>query len=234
MNVEDIKHWIYLINMQTIFFQRTNFIDVSAVKEWMETNIKIENNSKILFSINDYIPPLHPGAASGIKIILGELHFTISIRANQICINLNGAYMPNDYDTALHHFISCCCQIAPIVASDMYQCEAIDISSNSFLVTDKPMDIIRNKYMRPNELEDCSRLAVIFDREMPVAELPSQLMTTLKTDFINFDPVGPGVNIMRSLTMTKSNMTIVYDGLLTYFSAASKYFSFYAFEKLIY
>lgn len=226
-----MKRWLYLSNLKISFFQRTNFINLNETKDFIFNNI---HPIKKIDSSTQSLPGWINNKQSNLKIRIGEPLFSVVLMENKLELQLEGVYQPDDYDTSLFLFLDSAKKLVSIVASEYDLCGRIEMKNESFLIVDNPVNIITNRYIKNDSINQPSKIAIIYECDANIASYPSIIINTIKSGTLGFCPPPVGIEANRTISIKNTYLSISKEKIIEYIDYTSEFLSKQSIEQLIY
>jgi len=213
---------IKLTNLLLVFFQRTNFIDVEKVCDFVMNNIyEFQDSKKEIMPT----PPISFDYIPRIQLRSNKYPFLIIIYNNKIDFIANGLFNKSQYTDVIGTFTATAKLLIKLVASRENICGRIGFVNDSFLVTDDPTQKIKNKYIKDSQLKESSNIFLSYTMSSKVSRFDINIINTIQPGKLNINPPQDGLLIHRDVNIKDMQISIkdteinrFLDGALTLLS----------------
>lgn len=210
---KDIK----LTRLLLAFFQRTNFIDISKVINYIEENIVEFKDCK---KEQQLISPVPFEQFPRMQLTSEKLNFSITIYNDRIDLQSNGIFDVARYDQEINSFLSTGKKLLKLVSSKENICGRIGIVNDSFIVYQKPTIIIADSFIIPDAQKGLTQLYISYTKSIKIGRFDSNLIDTIQPGELNSSPVKTGVMLRRDVNIKEIQLSISVKDLDNYIEHA--------------
>ena len=197
---------ISLTKLLIAFFQRTTYLDISQVENYITTNIQaFKSHNKNRFPI---IPNMNLPGTPVSQIISTISPSIITIYNNRIDFIINGIFSEEKYSDCLTAFITISKLFSKLVASNENICGRIGIVNESFLPTENPQSVIKNKFIKETSLIDATNILINYTDNLKFKYFDVNQVDTIQAGTLNTIPLQSGIILQRDINIKEMQVSI--------------------------
>lgn len=197
---------IYLTKLLIAFFQRTTYMDISQVENYIINNIQdFKNHKKNKFPI---LPDINFSGSPISQIISTTSPFIITIYNNRIDFVINGIFFKKKYSDCLGSFLAISKLLSRLVASNENICGRIGIVNESFVSTETPQMLIRKRFIKENSLVDATNILINYTDIINFKHIDVNQVNIIQAGTLNTTPKQKGIILQRDINIKKMQVSI--------------------------
>ena len=196
---------IKLTNLFIVFFQRTNYIDISAVVDFITKNIdEVKKCKENQFTA----PPINLDTLPKVQLISESTPFYVTIFNNKIEFSATGIFEKNQYTEICTSFLAVSKTFSKLVASKENICGRIGIVNDSFIIEEKPADLILNSFIKDSTIQKPSTIYINYTNQEKMGNIDINIINTIQQGVLNTEPKRTGIIVHRDVNIKNMQSSI--------------------------